>query len=474
MKKFIFIIVLLLSIIGINSEKAYASEEYSIQYSTHVQNIGWQNNVANGELSGTTAKALRVEAIKIDNPTNLNVRYQAHVENIGWQNWVNGGEIAGTTGKCLRVEALKVEVVNPPAGVHIEYQVHVENIGWMDWVKDGQVAGTTGKALRIEAVRIKIKKDNSLNINYKSHVQDIGWQDGVSQGEVSGAPGYSKRVEGVVVDLLGAPADMKLSYQGHVENIGWQNWVSSGQLMGTQYNGLRLEGFRVKLEGNTQGYHVIYSSYVEGYGWQGWVKDGEISGVVGKRKRIEGLMIRLVKDSELANYVKPKIAIDIGHNVFPDIGADGLYQESQLTKEVGIKVIDILKSNNYTVIDTLPESASSERDSLEQRTNTANSNEVNKFISIHFNKYGSDANGSEVYFQVNSDTSKVMATNILNNLVALGFKNRGIKNANYYVITNTKAPSVLVECAFLDNVEDMKKYDANKVAEAIAKGIMSS
>ncbi|WP_160679947.1 hypothetical protein [Clostridium sp. C8-1-8] len=32
------------------------------------------------------------------------VRYKAHVESIGWQNYVSEGQIAGTTGQGLRVE----------------------------------------------------------------------------------------------------------------------------------------------------------------------------------------------------------------------------------------------------------------------------------------------------------------------------------------------------------------------------------
>ncbi|KIE48337.1 N-acetylmuramoyl-L-alanine amidase family protein [Clostridium argentinense CDC 2741] len=55
------------------------------------------------------------------------------------------------------------------------------------------------------------------------------------------------------------------------------------------------------------------------------------------------------------------------------------------------------------------------------------------------------------------------ATRVLNNLVGLGYTNRGIKDgSNLYVIRNTKAKAMLIECCFCDNKEDMNKYDAEK------------
>ena len=37
-----------------------------ISYSTHVQNVGWQDSVYDGEMSGTSGQSLRLEAIKIE------------------------------------------------------------------------------------------------------------------------------------------------------------------------------------------------------------------------------------------------------------------------------------------------------------------------------------------------------------------------------------------------------------------------
>jgi uncharacterized protein YjdB len=131
----------------------------AVAYEAHVQNIGWQEWVKNGEIAGTTGQSLRLEAIKIQlevfQSKDINVLYRAHVENIGWQEWVKNGEIAGTTGQSLRLEAIEIKLEGSNTdGFGIIYQAHVENIGWQECVKNGEIAGTTGQGLRLEALKI--------------------------------------------------------------------------------------------------------------------------------------------------------------------------------------------------------------------------------------------------------------------------------------------------------------------------------
>ena len=134
----------------------------SVTYQGHVQSIGWQNWVSDGQDAGTDGKSLRIEALKIklvNAPAGASIKYQAHVQNIGWQNWVSNGQQAGTDGKSLRIEAMKITLVNMP-GYSVQYQAQVQNVGWQNWVSDGQQAGTDGKSLRVEAIRIRIVSNN--------------------------------------------------------------------------------------------------------------------------------------------------------------------------------------------------------------------------------------------------------------------------------------------------------------------------
>ncbi len=132
-----------------------------ICYQAHVQNIGWQGAVCNGQQAGTTGQSLRMEALRIwlIRPSGrMRVCYQAHVQNIGWQRWVCNGQQAGTTGQSLRMEAIRIVLVNAPARWNVCYQAHVQNIGWQGQVCNGQQAGTTGQSLRMEAIQIYLRR----------------------------------------------------------------------------------------------------------------------------------------------------------------------------------------------------------------------------------------------------------------------------------------------------------------------------
>lgn len=132
-----------------------------LTYQSHVQNIGWQAVKAEGDLSGTEGKDLRMEGIKIHLNCNRSIKgsiqYQAQIENIGWQNWVSNGGFAGTTGRGLRLEALKIQLTGEAAQRYdIVYRAHVQNDGWQNWARNGQIAGTVGQGKRLEAIEIKL------------------------------------------------------------------------------------------------------------------------------------------------------------------------------------------------------------------------------------------------------------------------------------------------------------------------------
>lgn len=145
-----------------------------VAYSSHVQNIGWQNQVSDGDESGTDGKGLRLEGLKInltgDLPTGASIQYQTQVQNVGWQDWVSNGQEAGTEGKGLREEGIRIKLVNLP-GYSVQYRVHVQNIGWQNWVSDGALAGTVGQGLRLEALEVKIIK-NSFSIGETATIKD--------------------------------------------------------------------------------------------------------------------------------------------------------------------------------------------------------------------------------------------------------------------------------------------------------------
>ena len=290
-------------------------ETASISYKTHVQDIGWQDFVKDGKLSGTFGKSKRLEGIQIKLSSKLdgNVKYQTHVQDVGWQEWKLNGAISGTTGQSKRLEAIRIELTGEIATKYdIYYRVHCQDFGWLGWAKNGEPSGSEGYSKRLEGIEIRLVKkgdkapgevNNTFickNVFYRTHVQDYGWQDYVCDGQQSGTSGQSKRLEGINIKLASS-LNGKIMYRTHVQNDGWQSWKQNDQLSGTQGEAKRLEAIQIKLTGqSSDNYDVYYRVHCQDFGWLGWAKNGESSGSEGYGRRLEAIEILLVKKGEKA------------------------------------------------------------------------------------------------------------------------------------------------------------------------------
>lgn len=184
-----------------------------------------------------------------------------------------------------------------------------------------------------------------------------------------------------------------------------------------------------------------------------------------------------------------KIAIDKGHCLYGfDTSADGTsiggFRESDYDRILGDKVIELLRQNGHEVVDVTVDNGnqfSSMYGSLGARTSKANANNVDLYVAIHFNAGG--GRGTETYLAPRSyygsdnsyNTNLAYANRIQNNLTSLGFRSRGVKTEEFYVLVNTNAHAILIETCFCDNVADKQLYDnlgVDRVAKAIVEGIM--
>lgn len=162
--------------------------------------------------------------------------------------------------------------------------------------------------------------------------------------------------------------------------------------------------------------------------------------------------------------------IDCGHNCPPDTGAVGWDKEDRLTRSVGNGVIAALRSRGHEVVDCTPKSAKSVSNSLAQRVNTANTNNVDRFVSIHFNAFNKSAHGTEVF--ATSPSGRAIALPVVREIAELGFFNRGVKDGSHlYVVKNTNAPAILIECCFIDASKDKAIYNTDKMVSAIVRGL---
>lgn len=169
-------------------------------------------------------------------------------------------------------------------------------------------------------------------------------------------------------------------------------------------------------------------------------------------------------------------AIDPGHgdrsgSLGGDGGAVGYLNEQAENLKIAEKVIDKLIKRGHKAINVRPSSAISVSDSLQKRCDSAYNADF--LVSIHLNAGGGQ--GTEVY-AMSKDGYK-LGQNVLERLVSLGFKNRGVKDGSkLYVIRHSKPVAILIEVCFVDNKDDYNRYNAigtETIAEAIVTGLLN-
>ena len=201
-------------------------DKYDVYYRVQVESYGWLGWARNGEKCGTEGYGKRVEAINVaivkkGAKTGLSrsghfvtqwtgkVNYRTHVQQVGWQNFVSDGAMSGTSGRALRLEGIEIKLNSDISG-GIQYRTHVQRIGWQGWVSNGAMSGTSGQSLRLEAICIKLtgKAAQTYDVYYRVHVQQFGWLGWAKNGQQSGSAGYSYRLEGIEIRLVkkGGPA----------------------------------------------------------------------------------------------------------------------------------------------------------------------------------------------------------------------------------------------------------------------------
>ena len=147
------------------------------------------------------------------------------------------------------------------------------------------------------------------------------------------------------------------------------------------------------------------------------------------------------------------------------LGAYKYLNESREVRRIAYHLLYLLVGTSHEVIPAIYDKSSN---NLKEAVTLSNTKAADLFVSIHLNAGGGE--GVECYTWRGEKLTT--AANICKNISALGYKNRGIKDGSgLYVIKNTKAPAILVECCFVDNKKDVEKYNAYKIAEAIYKAI---
>ena len=176
----------------------------------------------------------------------------------------------------------------------------------------------------------------------------------------------------------------------------------------------------------------------------------------------------------------PKVFIGVGHGGSDPGAVSNNTKEKDLNLSIALACKDMLTRHGVNV---KMSRSKDENDTLSEEIRECNAFAPDLAVDIHNNAGGGD--GAETFYHYGGGTSKILADNILSEIVKVGQNSRGAKtrkNSNgkdyYGFIRETSCPSVIVECAFVDNASVLKilasESQRKTMGEAIAKGILKT
>ncbi|MDX2213380.1 MAG: DUF3747 domain-containing protein [Oculatellaceae cyanobacterium bins.114] len=169
------------------------------------------------------------------------------------------------------------------------------------------------------------------------------------------------------------------------------------------------------------------------------------------------------------------VVIDPGHGG-TDPGAIGIggIQEKEIVLAIAQEVTSLLERHGVQAVMTRRDDRTLD---LEPRVTFAERANADLFVSIHANSTpsGSTANGAETYYS--SATGRQLAQAIQSNMIqSTGMIDRGVKQARFYVLTQTSMPAALVEVGFVTGQQDVRRLSSptsrRQIAGAITDGIL--
>jgi peptidoglycan hydrolase-like protein with peptidoglycan-binding domain len=168
-----------------------------------------------------------------------------------------------------------------------------------------------------------------------------------------------------------------------------------------------------------------------------------------------------------------RLIIDAGHGGSDPGGKGNGYIEKELTLPLARRLAELLKKYNPDMTREQDMSLSPEIRSEIVK------NKYEYCISVHFNAAGSQGSGIETIHSAFSEKGKALAQSIADSLsTATGlpirrvFSRKNIAGRDYYYMHRLtgSTTTVIVECLFLDNVEDIQHLNIEKIAQGIAAG----
>lgn len=169
------------------------------------------------------------------------------------------------------------------------------------------------------------------------------------------------------------------------------------------------------------------------------------------------------------------LVLDAGHGG-KDLGAsvDGISEEAinlnivlemkkQLQK-LGAKVT-LTRSNHQS----LANHQGWKSKDMKKRVEIMNEKQQDMMISIHLNSFmNANVKGSQIFYNID----ELLANKVDQKLKKVTKSKLMVKKGDYYILNESKIPSLLIECGFLSNYEERMKLNNHKYQKKIASAIV--
>jgi len=177
--------------------------------------------------------------------------------------------------------------------------------------------------------------------------------------------------------------------------------------------------------------------------------------------------------------VEKTIVLDPGHGgIDPGkVGINGVI-EKEINLEIAAKVKTLLEEKGFAVAMTREQDEmldGTKREDMKKRVEIINEIKPDLAVSIHQNSYTDpEVSGAQTFYYSESEEGRLYAELIQNQLLEFDKTNhrQAKANNNYYLLTRTEVPAVIVECGFLSNEKEAVKLSDHTYQEEISKVIV--
>lgn len=140
-------------------------------------------------------------------------------------------------------------------------------------------------------------------------------------------------------------------------------------------------------------------------------------------------------------------------------------------EEYGIKVV-MTRTTTDGLYSTF--STNRKKDDMAKRKQIIENAKADVVISIHMNSFPlKSCRGAEVFYNLNNEVSKKLGECIQTSLhSSLAYAKKEAKTGDYYMLTCSDIPAVIIECGYLSNIEEEKLLLSKEYREKLCYAIL--